>query len=91
MRRGSEGGLRGGNSSIWTGKTKLPLKEWKKGISPHLSSHPMSEKFADGYTLVTPGIKKAFRLGKANKVNLLKKLVPEVGIEPTWGGSPAGF
>ena len=23
--------------------------------------------------------------------NLLKKLVPEVGIEPTWGGSPAGF
>jgi hypothetical protein len=26
-----------------------------------------------------------------NKPNLLKKLVPEVGIEPTWGGSPAGF
>ena len=91
VRRGSGGGLRGSNSSIWTDRTKLPLKGWKKGISSHLSSHTMSEEFADGYTLVTLGIKKAFRLGKANKVNLLKKLVPEVGVEPTRGGSPAGF
>ena len=53
-------------------RTKLPPKGWKKGISSHLSSHTMSEKFADGYTLVTLGIKKAFRLGKANKVKLLK-------------------
>jgi hypothetical protein len=25
------------------------------------------------------------------EANLLKILVPEVGIKPTWGGSPAGF
>ena len=28
-------------------------------------------------------------IGSAYKI--LEKLVPEVGIEPTWGGSPAGF
>jgi len=26
-----------------------------------------------------------------NKANLIGIMVPEVGIEPTWGGSPAGF
>ena len=51
----------------------------------------MSEKFADGYTLVTPSIKKAFLRRKAEVINLLIFLVPEVGIEPTRGGSPAGF
>ena len=41
--------------------------------------------------MVTIGEKRAFRCRKAEAVNLLIFLVPEVGIEPTRGGSPAGF
>ena len=51
----------------------------------------MSEKIRNGYKLVTIGKKKAFHRGKADAVNLLIYMVPEVGIEPTRGGSPAGF
>gem|GEM_PF-5071936 len=51
----------------------------------------MSKKFRNGYKMVTIGKKRAFLGWKAEAVNLLKNLVPEVGIEPTWGGSPAGF
>jgi hypothetical protein len=31
------------------------------------------------------------RMDLESKRKLLKEMVPEVGIEPTWGGSPAGF
>jgi hypothetical protein len=51
----------------------------------------MSEKIQHGYKMVTIGKKRAFQGRKAEAVNLLKFLVPEVGVEPTWGGSPAGF
>ena len=51
----------------------------------------MSEKIRNGYKMVTIGKKRAFQGKKADAVNLLIFLVPEVGIEPTWGGSPAGF
>ncbi len=51
----------------------------------------MSEKIRNGYKMVTLGKKEAFHREKANVVNLLIFLVPEVGVEPTRGGSPAGF
>jgi hypothetical protein len=51
----------------------------------------MSKKIRHGYKKVTIGKKKAFQRGKVEAVNLLILLVPEVGIEPTRGGSPAGF
>ena len=51
----------------------------------------MSKKIQHGYKMVTIGKKKAFHAGKTKAVNLLILLVPEVGIEPTRGGSPAGF
>ena len=51
----------------------------------------MSEKIRSGYKMVTIGRKRAFQGGKTEIINLLIFLVPEVGIEPTWGGSPAGF
>ncbi len=51
----------------------------------------MSEKIRNGYKMVTLGEKMAFYRGKTKAINLLIFLVPEVGIEPTWGGSPAGF
>ena len=51
----------------------------------------MSEKIQKGYKMVTIGKKRAFQGRKADAVNLLIFLVPEIGIEPTRGGSPAGF
>jgi hypothetical protein len=37
------------------------------------------------------GKKSAFQSRKAKAVNLLKLLMPEVGIEPTWGLSLVGM
>ena len=41
--------------------------------------------------MVTIGKKRAFQGRKAEAVNLLIFLVPEVGIEPTWACGPRDF
>ncbi|OGP89894.1 MAG: hypothetical protein A2157_07405 [Deltaproteobacteria bacterium RBG_16_47_11] len=46
----------------------------------------MSEKIQHGYKMVTIGKKIAFLRGKAKATNLLKKLVPEVGIPSNYSG-----
>jgi hypothetical protein len=62
---------------------------WReKGILSHLGQHRMNEKIGYGYK---SGKRSAFQGRKAEAVNLLILLVPEVGVEPTRGGSPAGF